>query len=240
MPVFPVGSEQAYLDVNIWYEWDPSPEQVENAFLKLADYLDDASGPMLYTLFLARGSTEERFETDTDPDKEQWRELDPDYLWYKVYDGYSEEILERTGVLKDAAPNGWRVVGNTLYYDTSVLPPYGLTHQFGSGEKNVGVAGEHRARVKAGKAVKAKSKVYRSRFIRGKGHETPTEIGRGHALPQRAFIGLTEEDTVDIEALFNLWMDRGVEEMPWPAPTISHGGGTKTPGADMPGLGEYK
>jgi hypothetical protein len=195
----------------IWY---PSPEEVEKAFLQLAGYLDHMAIPMVASQFIAMKDTEERFETETDPEGTRWAPLDPDYLASKVGAGYPEDILHREGTLEDVAPLGWRIMGDSLMYDTTGLPEYGRFHQTGTGLFEA---------AETGGTFRSAARIHRDR-VRGI-EKTGTKyidahanmnVGRGMALPPRPFIGLSEAAMDEIALVFETWMDAGIESMPLP------------------------
>jgi len=196
----------------IWY---PSPEEVEKAFLQLAGYLDHMAIPMVSSQFIAMRDTEERFETETDPEGTHWAPLDPDYLESKLNAGYPEDILHRTGLLEDVAPLGWRIIGDSLMYDTSGLPEYGRFHQTGTGLFEA---------AETGSTFRSAARIHRDRVSGSAGWQgvkyvdshANMNVGRGMALPPRPFIGLSEGAMDEIALVFETWMDVGIESMPLP------------------------
>lgn len=191
------------------YEWTPpdGPRETAQALLQVADYVDNVRVPLIEALAIARGDTEHRFESETDPDGQEWYPLDEDYLTTKINEGYPETILTRRGDLSAAAPHGWVLIENTLVYDPSVLPTdesgrsYGLMHQTGSGDaENVGRAGENRDYFRFLRQNNQRREEHEGRS----GHES-LDIGRGNALPARPWIGLTEEAIDAIALAFDEW-----------------------------------
>jgi hypothetical protein len=184
-------------------------EEIEDAQILLADIaanLENFASPMRASAGLAREDMQRRFNTETDPDENPWTALDPEYLRSKLSLGYPENILHRRGDLERAATSldAWIIddEGETgeLFFDTDILPPYGLAHQTGSGEENIGKAADYRDRFAVAKSTGVES---------GKG-ESPhgsLGIGTGYALPRRAFIGLSQTAEVKLYKLWDLWFE---------------------------------
>lgn len=175
-------------------------EEAELELLTISAELGDVDTPLRGVIGIMRDDMAIRFETETDPDGNEWIPLDEEYLASKVNLGYPESILTRTSDLRKAATSieSWYVEDGVLFFTTENLPEYGPLHQTGSGEAtNVGIAARHRARVTNepgyGKEV-------------GYGH-TGLGIGRGNALPARPFIGMSEEAELEAGILFEKWFD---------------------------------
>ncbi len=154
---------------------------------------------MVAAATIAREDMQEHFDSETGPDGDHWLPLDEDYLASKQSLGYPDDILHRTGDLEHAAtsPSAFKVVGDSIFFDASGLPAYGLIHQTGSGVENVGIASQHR---------------YAAKFEEGYakregGAHSNIGIGRGNALPARPFIGMSEEAEAKVWAAFDLWFD---------------------------------
>lgn len=189
--------------------WEPPnyPEDDEQALLIVAGYLDNVEMPLLASLGIAREDTERRFTTETDPDGTPWHPLDEEYLAKKTREGYPEDILHRDGDLEETAPSGWKIVGNTLFYDASGLPDYALAHQSGSGNSSDwGLAADHRTRIKALRTSGTRGPEHKGDY----GHAS-LDIGRGNALPPRPFIGLSIIAVEEMAVVFDAWFDEAVE-----------------------------
>ncbi len=197
-------------EITVEGQWIPDPEVEANVMMEIAGHLANTARPLLASAAIARGDTQERFDTETDPSGESWAPLDPDYLESKVAAGYPEDILQRTTDLKKAATSGaaWYVDEQNLVFNTGVLPSYGLIHQVGSGEENVGDAFNWRETVRSHRASRKAGEL--SDFEAGGAHDS-LGIGRGNALPARPFIGLSDEAIAEIALLFDQWFDEAQE-----------------------------
>jgi phage gpG-like protein len=177
--------------------------EAEQELFSIADALGAIGVPLEESAVIARNDMKRRFDTETDPDGDQWVALDPEYLASKISLGYPADILRRTEgfPLETAAtnPEAFKVVGDSVYFDTSGLPFYGLYHQTGSGTENVGNARDYRERFAAMKSAGATSK--------GESAHDSMGIGRGMALPRRAFIGLSQDAEVEVIAVFDKWFE---------------------------------
>lgn len=193
-------------EIHLYGQWVPDidePSEAADQLLQLAGYLEDTERPLLGAARIARSDTQKRFDTETDPDGTPWIELDPDYLEYKLSEGFPENILVRTDRMRRAAVSegAWLVDNDTLFFDPSGLPFYAALHQSGVGEENVGVARDMRERQRA---------VSNREGTKG-GKDVGMGIGRGNALPARPFIGLSDEAVNEIAYLFDLWFEESRE-----------------------------
>lgn len=176
----------------------PQVEELQGAILNVAGYLDNTATPLLVARHIAIEDTKQHFENEENPDGYGWYPLDPDYLASKTSAGYPSDILHREGDLESAATSeaAWVIADDTLAFDFGTLPEYGIYHQTGNDPNDsIGEHAEFRDRV-------------RSRTSPGMGsaHDS-LGIGRGNALPQREFIGLSEEAELQILEGFDVWFD---------------------------------
>lgn len=194
-----------------WEEGDP--DEVARDLLKVSHYLDDTSLPLLAARRIAIQDTRDHFDQERDPDGQDWVPLSDAYLASKLAQGYPEDILHREGHLEDAATSeqAWLITENSLVFNSAVLPSYGLIHQDGSDAGGFG----GRFDAASGGFMHATS-----HFNAGKRSQ---EIGRGGALPQRRFIGLSEEALGEIAFVFDLWADEAVNIMIQPETALFPG-----------------
>lgn len=182
--------------LELYGDWVPghSPEDAAAMMLNVAGYLAGYTLPLEEAKNIAMADTTERFDTETSPDGDDWAPLDKDYREYKVeVEGYPDNILQRSELLKDQAPHGWMVIGPSLVYDPIVLPKddsgdepfsYGAFHQEGG-------TGARKLKTEKG-----------SQFAGG-------EVRLG-GVPARPFIGLSDEAVAKISAVFEAWADGAV------------------------------
>lgn len=187
-------------DIVVHTDIIPNPSDIEIQLLQIASNLEGLRFPLAASARIARDDMQERFDNEEDPNGDKWISLDEDYLTSKQSLGYPDDILHRTGDLENAATGStaFRIVGDSLFFDSSVLPKYGLIHQTGSGTENVGLASRHRAAVKNEPGYKD----------REGGSHSNTGIGRGNALPARPFIGMSEEAEGKVWDIFDLWFEK--------------------------------
>lgn len=189
-------------DITLQITSVPNPYDIQLELAQVAADLENLRPPLAASARILAEDTQERFDTETDPDGNPWIPLDEEYLTNKLSLGYPPDILHREGLLEKAATNiaAYRVVGDSVFFETSGLPSYGLIHQTGSGEENVGLAARHRfaARNEEGYAK------------REGGAHSSTGIGTGNALPARPFIGMSEEAEGKIWEVFDLWFDEAL------------------------------
>ena len=94
------------------------------------------------------------------------------------------------------------------------MPFYGLYHQTGSGAENAGRHRDYRERFAAQKST--------GMIGKGEGPHDSLGIGRGNALPRRAFIGLSQEAEAEVIALFEGWFDEATHQIEfYDAPPVS-------------------
>ena len=178
----------------------PDPKDIQLELERVAANLEHLGPPLAASARILADDTQERFDTETDPDGDPWIPLDEEYLTSKISLGYPEDILHRTGDLERSATQigAYKIVGNSVFFDTSGLPSYGILHQVGSGDPgNVGEGARHRFRSKDDPA-------YRKELG---GPHSSMGIGSGNALPARPFIGMSEHAEEKIWAAFDLWFD---------------------------------
>lgn len=171
----------------------------EVMLLQIAGNLEDRVEPLLASAKLLAEDTQHRFDTETDPDGEPWMPLDEEYLAHKISLGYPDDILHRTGELERTAtdPDAYIITEDSISFDTSKLPPYGLLHQTGSGTENAGLASRHRFAARNEEGYGA----------REGGPHSGQGLGRGNALPARPFLGMSEEVEGKVWDLFDLWFE---------------------------------
>jgi hypothetical protein len=119
-----------------------------------------------------RASVRERFETETDPSGEKWAPWSEQYR--PIAEAYPNiGILRQSGELYEAATSTEAIVvtSDTVFYQTPLLPHYGLAHEQGLPDR-----------------------------------ENP--------LPQRSFLGLSDESRLVIFGVFGEWFDRAIELYP--------------------------
>lgn len=186
-------------DIQVQITSVPNPYEIQLELERIAANLQDVSLPLVTSARILAEDTQERFNTETDPDGNAWIPLDEEYLANKISLGYPEDILRRTGKLEKEAirVSSYRVMDDGVFFDTSKLPSYGLLHQVGSGTENVGLASRHRFQSRT-------DEDYRRREG---GSHTNLGIGTGKALPARPFLGMSEEAESRIWAAFDLWFD---------------------------------
>lgn len=182
----------------------PDPKDIQLELERVAGNLENVGPPLSASARILAEDTQERFDTETDPDGDPWIPLDEEYLTTKQSLGYPDDILHREGSLERAATqiSAYKVVGNSVFFDTGGLPSYGMLHQIGLGdEANVGLASRHRFRAKDD-----------PEYARQEGgSHTNLGVGRGQALPARPFIGMSEQAEEKIWAAFDLWFDEATD-----------------------------
>lgn len=205
-------------------EWFPDPREIEIEMLKMASRFDDWAVPLQAAREVMIESTRIHFETESDPYGDKWQPLDEDYRKSKVDRGKPDRILVLEGDLERAATSeqAWFVSQDAIFFDTSVLPPYGPIHQEGTTE------GEKAAKLQAS-IEKPVSQFTQQDF------ENISKGGHGLNIPQRMFVGAGVDDIAEIEEIFLQHMNRTIEE-PWR--TI--GGGGVITGPKIGDMGTFK
>jgi hypothetical protein len=200
VPIGDFGAELEFLafDEPLALTVTTNADQVAQALLQLAGYVSRVQVPLLAAREIAADETARLFDEEVDVDGEPWAENNEDYKEWKESKGKDTRVMHKEGFLADAAPTGWRVVGNTLVYDTTVLPEaesdqanYGLINHFGGERSPFG---------------KAATEFFKSADI---------ELLMVPIVPRR-FIGLTEDAQDLIIAEFTTWLEEGLEEFDAP------------------------
>jgi hypothetical protein len=113
--------------------WEsPTPNEVANELFASAERLMHIEYFLEAAKSHAMHDMQKRFETETDPDGEAWRDWADSYAQYA--DEHNIGILRQTedlywGAMDDSA---WDVTPEGLFFDTSGLPEYWEYHQDGT------------------------------------------------------------------------------------------------------------
>lgn len=180
--------------------WKEDPRRVARDILKVADYYEDMSVPLVGAEAVVNADIKRHFNEETDPDGNPWRPLNEAYLTYKESQGQDTRILRRYGDLYAAATDRVALVidGNDLFYSTAYLPYYWYWMQMGTGsEEDWGAAADYAARIEAAGSYGIEG---------GRGS---LGIGTGKATPARPFIGLSAEAEEEVFTVFDLWFAGG-------------------------------
>lgn len=186
----------------------PDPSRVAFDLMKLAGYLEETGPPMRAAARIGQEDMKRHFDTDSDPEGNEWLPLDPEYLKKKAkmpeLKTQPDNILTLSTELerKATSPAAWIATENSLFFSTKGLPPYWDVHQSGSDPHGLsGYAADVRLR--------AVNKEQHPDDPKG-GKHSNMDIGRGQATPARPFIGLSTEAQNQIVELFDLWFDEGI------------------------------
>jgi Phage virion morphogenesis family len=182
----------------------PDPDELANAYLRVAEELDDTRAPLQASKIVAREDMQAHFDTETAPDGSRWEILSEVTEDEKMRKNYPLDVLRRSGLMEDLATSesNWRVLGDTLWFDTSGLPtrkgrPYWYFHQEGAS----------------------------SSIEYDIGGETVTF---DWDLPARPFIGLSEDAQLRVIEIFDAWFDDSIMTFEHPSgriQTMKPGGG---------------
>lgn len=161
--------------------------EASGAMFQLAGWLEDVSVPLNSAKEIARHDMEQRFVRQVDPNGKPWAPLSDNYVLEKMRDGFPIlPILTRTTDLRTKATDrsAWFVAGDTVYFNTANLPPYWAAHQ-----------------QRGGRLPWVEDKVSKSglEFREVKG-----------GMPQRAFIGLSEDAEKQILVMMDQWLSGGL------------------------------
>jgi Phage virion morphogenesis family len=177
-------------------------DELERGLVRLSNYIEDVSAPLLAAKAIAQADMREKFAQDTGPEG-QWKPLSEHTIdrkkRSKTLRTHPDDILSHTGYMERMArhDSSYRIVSDELIFTTQNLPFYWDVHESGSGEFDV---------------------IRPTKFVKGQGQvETGEEVvfareaGRGKATPRRPFIGLTEEAEYQIAEVFEVWYEEGVD-----------------------------
>ena len=182
--------------LEFWGNWvpDDTPEQAAFRLMTVAGYVGDASVPLTLAQQIAIEDTELHFETQSDPDGVPWEDITLRHANWKEKHGFREDILQMEGNLMEAATStrAWKVFPDALVFDPSELP----------------------LSTKPTKGVN-----YGAVHQRGFGAKGQGVLGGLKQIPQREFIGLTEDSATLISIAFRNWFaeSQRVFQMPIPA-----------------------
>jgi phage gpG-like protein len=152
---------------SITFTWEPDPAVFAKSINAVALALENRAPLLVAASEEMQATIRERFETATDPEGNPWKE------WSESYRPYAEAhnvgILRQSDALMEAASSSEATVitHDTVFYQTSVLPSYGLEHERGSDK-----------------------------------------------LPQRAFLGMSDESALKVFGLFGEWFEEAISLYP--------------------------
>lgn len=169
------------------------------AIFELADWIEDVEEPLEVAKKIAINDMDRRFIKQEDPFGIKWEDLAPATEIEKFKDvGFVLPILTRTSALRDAATDeaAWFVRGDSVMFDTSELPSYWKYHQQKGGRG----------------AIKRLTRPKNSKKFLEMYPASEPSVDESHAMPQRAFIGLSEMAEEGIESVIDAWVTAGLEK----------------------------
>lgn len=184
---------------------EPDPAIIEAELMQVASNLEDTMKPMLAAREVAREDIQAHFDSESSPDGFTWAALDGTYLKYKESLGYPSDILHRTGAMEEAATSreAFVVTPTGLFFNWNALPRdkngniIGQIHQAGSESAGMRVADFREGH--EGEEL---------RFTGG--------YGRGNALPQRPFVGMSDIADAQFVEVFDVWFDESIQAVVHP------------------------
>src|SRR5258708_34276366 len=90
-------------DIQLQITSVPDPKEIQLELERIAGNLENIHGPLVASARILADDTQQRFDTETDPDGNSWIPLDEDYLTNKLSLGYPPDILHREGTLEKTA-----------------------------------------------------------------------------------------------------------------------------------------
>lgn len=170
------------MSVFLDYHWaEPEPEIVAQRLISLAGELEELAEPMTVAGDITRRDIQENFQTQSDPSGTPWQAWAESYEPWALAHG-SGRILNLEGHLQEAigSPSAFIPTNEGLFLDTSGLPEYWAWNNFGAYD----------------------------RATRSLGKDQFGDIGGfANPLPERPFVGLSEEARVKIDAIFFAWVE---------------------------------
>lgn len=153
---------------SVSFTWEPNPAVYANSMNAVAAALEDKMAPLVAATRVVQTDIGERFATETAPDGTPWQPWAESYADRAATENAG--ILHKTGMLEEAATSteALMIRGDTVFYQTGVLPSYGLAHESGL-------------------------------------------PARKSPLPQRQFLGMSDEAAALIYATFGEWFDRSIQ-----------------------------
>lgn len=179
-----LGAFQGDLIVDV----EPDPNELANAYLRVAEELDNTVVPLEASKIVAREDMKAHFDEERAPDGREWKELDELTIKKKQSAGYPLDILRRTGAMEDAATSeaAWDIKGDTLFFDTGILPggkydgrPYWYFHQVGASSTTTYEFGGE-------------------------------SVSQEWELEARPFIGLSDDARLKVIEIFDAWFDESI------------------------------
>lgn len=149
----------------VTFTWNPDPAYFAERLSTVGAALENRALPLAIASETMQADIRERFDTETDPSGEPWEDWSETY--YPVAEAYPNiGILQQSGELRDAASSSEAMVvtNDTVFYQTRLLPHYGLAHESGTDQ-----------------------------------------------LPQRSFLGMSDEAAATVFATFGEWFDNSID-----------------------------
>lgn len=146
---------------SITFDWEPNLSFFQERIFEVRDALQDRTVPLALSQAILQQDIAENFRGEHDPEGQPWQEWSQTIVSQpggretrEVYRGYADNlppghsgrILDWRGILRDAATSdsafhvvaGRTVNDDSLFYDTSGLPPYWEWHQEGESDRQPG------------------------------------------------------------------------------------------------------
>lgn len=131
---------------NVTFHWEPDPALLGASMDAVAASLYERVIPLEAASEAMRADIMERFTTETDPEGNPWKELSDSYVYGSWFNKTpppfnmrrkSGTTLKDTGELMKAATSSQATVvtNDTVFYQTSALPSFGLAHESGLPER---------------------------------------------------------------------------------------------------------
>jgi hypothetical protein len=182
-------------------------DRAARAIFEMAEWIEDTSTPLLEAREIARHDMDRRFSTQIDPLGKPWEKLSRFYATEKQNAvGFVLPILTREGALHSAAidESAWFIEGDSVMFSTANLPDYWAYHQ------------QELGRFPKFKTMSTKRTVMKRGVWRGKIGVWPVKTKydisyQEHGMPQRAFIGLSEEAQEKIALAIDRWFTLGID-----------------------------
>lgn len=163
-----------------------------HVLLEMSEYIGNYQGQLQAAKEIARQDMADRFDNMIDPAGERWRDLTDSYKDEKSKKYPLYPILTASGYtgnpnslrVKATRESAWSVAGDSVFFSTEDLPYYWRGHERG----------------------REGSTVDEYATVDGKKYKTGFTTSAGGAMPQRRFIGLSDQAEDEIIAMMEGWM----------------------------------
>lgn len=165
----------------VTFTWEPDPAVFARRFYAVAGALENRVAPLVAASEEMQASIRERFETETDPQGNEWKPLSDRYIKNGLRNPPWTTRSKKGTTLKDTfalmakatSSKAIVITADSVFYETRALPNYGLAHEAGVPDRRIGKV--------------------------------------GNPLPKRSFLGMSDDAQTRVLGYFYEWFEEAID-----------------------------